>query len=59
MELTLRRFGITDKVLRDRVKESTPPMLRRVYRRHQPEHHLDHHKECLEASGSRFVSPVR
>jgi len=59
MELTLRRFGIIDKVLRERVKESTPPVLRRVYRRQQPEHHRDHHKECLRATGSRYLSPMR
>jgi hypothetical protein len=59
MELTLRRFGITDKVLRERVKDSTPTMLGRVYRHHQPEHHLDHHSEYLRASGSRYVSPIR
>jgi hypothetical protein len=59
MELTLRRFGITDKVLRERVKGSTPTILRRVYRCHQPEHRRDHQKECLQASGSRYVSPTR
>jgi hypothetical protein len=59
MELTLRQYGITVKVLRERAEEKTPDIVRRLYRRHYSEQHLDHQQECLQASGSRYVSPIR
>jgi hypothetical protein len=59
MELTLRQYGITVKVLRERAEERTPDIVRRLYRRHYSEQHRDHQKELLEASGSRYVSPIR
>ena len=59
MELTLRQYGITVKVLRERADEKTPDIVRRLYRRHYSGQHLDHQKELLEASGTRYVSPLR
>jgi len=59
MELTLQRYGITVKVLRARAEESTPRIVRRRYERHNSEQIRDHRQECLKASASRFVSPIR
>ena len=58
MELTLRQYGITVKVLRARAEESTPHIVKRLYRRNNSEQHPDHQKECLQACGSRYVSPL-
>jgi hypothetical protein len=59
MELTLKRYGISVKVLRQQVEEKTDRMVKQVYRRHSSEQRLDNQKEYLEASGSRYVSPMR
>ncbi|MDH4207442.1 MAG: hypothetical protein OEV76_01055 [Anaerolineae bacterium] len=59
MELTLRRFGITEKVLRERAEESTPDIIRRLQWRRKSGQHHEHLTEYLQASGSRFVSPIR
>jgi hypothetical protein len=59
MELTLRQHGITVKVLRERAAERTPDIVKRIYRRHYLGQHRDPQEECLQASGSRFVSPIR
>jgi hypothetical protein len=59
MELTLKRYGISVKVLRQQVEEKTDRMVKQVYRRHSSEQCVDHQKEHLEASGSRYVSPIR
>lgn len=59
MELTLERYGITVKVLRERAEESTTRIAKRVYRPYHSEQHSDHHKELLQASGTRYVSPIR
>jgi len=58
MELTLRQYGITVKVLRERAEERTPDIVKRLYRRHYSEQRRDHQKELLEASGTRYVSPI-
>jgi len=59
MELTLRQYGIKVKVLRERAEEKTPEIVKRIYRRRYSEQHRDHQKELLEASGTRYVSPIR
>jgi len=59
MELTLRLHGTKVEVLRERAEEKTPDIVRRLYRRHYSEQHLDHHQELLQASGTRYVSPIR
>ena len=59
MELTLRRYGITVKVLREQAEERRTRIVKRVYRLHYSEPHRDHLKEYLQASGSRYVSPIR
>jgi hypothetical protein len=59
MELTLRQYGITLKVLQERTEERTPDSIRRLYRRHYSGQHRDPQQEYLKASGSRYVSPVR
>jgi hypothetical protein len=59
MELTLRQYGITVKVLREQVGRSKSRVVRQLYRRYYSEPHRDHHKECLQASGSRYVSPLK
>ena len=59
MELTLRQYGITVKVLRERAEERTPDIVKRLYRGRYSGQHLDHQKELLQASGSRYVSPIR
>ena len=59
MELTLRGYGIRVKVLRDQVEEKTGRIVKQVYRRRSSEPHLDHQREYLEASGSRYVGPIR
>ncbi len=58
MELTLKRYGISVKVLRDQVEEKTDRIVKRVYPHRSLELHRDHRKEYLETSGSRYVSPV-
>ena len=59
MELTLRQYGITVKVLRERAEERTPDIVKRLYRRRYSGQHRDHQQDLLEASGSRYVSPLR
>ncbi len=59
MELTLRGYGIRVRVLRDQVEEKTSHIVKQVYRRRSSEQHLDHQNEYLQASGSRYVSPIR
>jgi hypothetical protein len=59
MELTLGRYGITVKGLRERAEESTTRIVKRVHRRYHSEQHGDHHRELLRASGTRNVSPIR
>jgi hypothetical protein len=59
MELTLRGYGIRVKVLREQVEEKTSRIVKQVYRRRSSEPRLDHQKEHLEASGSRYVGPIR
>jgi hypothetical protein len=59
MELTLRGYGIRVKVLREQVGEKRGRIVKQVYRRCSSEPHADHQKEYLQASGSRYVSPLR
>ena len=59
MELTLRQYGITVKVLRERAEERTPHIIRRLYRRRYSGEHRDPEQEYLQASGTRYVSPIR
>jgi hypothetical protein len=59
MELTLKRYGISVKVLRQQIEEKTDRIVKQVYRHRSSEQRLDHQKEYLEASGSRYVSPIR
>ncbi|NIN66880.1 MAG: hypothetical protein GTO63_19740 [Anaerolineae bacterium] len=59
MELTLKRYGISVKVLRQQGEERAGRIVKQLYRRHSSEQCLDHQKEYLEASGSRYVSPIR
>jgi hypothetical protein len=59
MELTLKRYGISVKVLRQQGEERAGRIVKQLYRRHSSEQCLDHQKEHLEASGSRYVSPIR
>lgn len=59
MELTLRQYGITVRVLRERVEERTPDIVRRLYRRHHSGQHREPQQEYFKASGSRYVSPLR
>lgn len=59
MELTLRRYGIAVKSLRERADESTTSVVKRLYRHHISERNPDYRKELLQTSGSRYVSPIR
>ena len=59
MELTLRQYGITVKVLRERAEERTPDIVRRLCRRHHSAQHREPQQEYLKATGSRYVSPLR
>jgi hypothetical protein len=59
MELTLRGHGIRVKVLREQVEDKTSHIVKQVYRRCSEDQHLDHQKEYLQDSGSRYVSPIR
>ncbi len=59
MELTLRRYGISVKVLRQEVEEQTERIVRQVCRHRSSDPYRDHQKEQLQASGSRYVSPIR
>jgi len=59
MELTLRGYGIRVITLREQVEENTGRMVKQIYRRRSSEPHLDHQHEYLQASGSRYVSPIR
>jgi len=58
MELTLRQYGITVKVLREQAEQKTPDIFRRLYRRHHSGQHRDPQQVHLKASGSRYVSPL-
>jgi hypothetical protein len=59
MELTWKGYGIRVKAAREQVEERAGRKVKQVYRRRSSEPHLDHQKEYLQASGSRFVSPIR
>ncbi len=59
MELTLKRYGISVKILRDQVEEKRARIVKHVYRHRSSELPRDHQQEYLEASGSRYVSPIR
>lgn len=59
MELTLKRYGISVKVLRQQVEEQTERIVKQVYRHRSSEPLRDQQKEHLQASGSRYVSPIR
>jgi hypothetical protein len=59
MVLTSRGHSIRVKVLRDQVEEKTGRIVEQVHRRRSSEPHLDHQKEYLRDSGSRYVSPIR
>ena len=59
MELTLRGYGIRVITLREQVEERAGPMVKQVYRRRSSEQHRDHQQEYLQASGSRYVAPMR
>ena len=59
MELTWKGYGVRVKALREQVEENTGRILKQVYRLRSSEPHLDHQQEYLQASGSRYVSPIR
>ena len=59
MELTWKWYGVRVKALRQQVEENAGGMVKQVYRRRSSEPHLDHQHEYLQASGSRYVSPIR
>jgi len=59
MELTLRGHGIALRNLREQVEDKTGRLVKQVYQRHSSERHLQPQKQLLEASGSRYVSPIR
>jgi hypothetical protein len=59
MELTLKGHGIALRNLGERVEDKTGRLVKVVYRWHSSERHLEPQKQLLEASGTRFVSPVR
>ncbi|MGB3906163.1 MAG: hypothetical protein WBB22_14725 [Anaerolineae bacterium] len=59
MELTLKGYGIRVRALREEVEETTGRIVKQVYRRRSSEQHRDHQKDYLQASGSRYVSPIR
>ena len=59
MELAWKWYGFRVKALRQQVEENTGGMVKQVYRRRSSEPHLDHQHEYLQASGSRYVSPIR
>jgi hypothetical protein len=59
MELTLRGYGIRVKVLREQVEEKTSRVAKQVYPRRLSGLRVDDQKECLQASGSRYVGPIR
>ena len=59
MELTWKWYGVRVKALTEQVEEKTGGMVKQVYRRRSSEPHLDHQHEYLQASGSRYVSPIR
>lgn len=45
--------------LREQVEERAGPIVKQVYRRRSSEQHRDHQTEYLQASGSRYVLPIR
>ncbi|NIN66882.1 MAG: hypothetical protein GTO63_19750 [Anaerolineae bacterium] len=53
MELTLRGYGITVKVLREQVEENTSRVVKQACGLRSSEPHLDRQKEYLPASGYR------
>lgn len=59
MELTWKGYGIRVKALREQVEENTGRTVKQVHRRRSSEPHLDRQHECLQASGSRYVAPIR
>jgi ribosome-associated translation inhibitor RaiA len=59
MELTLRGHSIALSHLREQVEDKTARLVKQVYQRPSSERHLQPQKQLLEASGSRYVSPIR
>ena len=59
MELTLRGHGIALGHLREQVEDKRGRLVNVVYRWHSSERHLEPQKQLLQASGSRYVSPIR
>lgn len=59
MELAWKGYGFRVTALREQVGENTGRIVKQVYRRRSSEPHLDHQHEYLQASGSRYVSPIR
>jgi len=59
MELAWNGYGFRVKALREQVEENTGRIVKHVYRLRSSEPHLDHQHEYLQASGSRYVSPIR
>ena len=59
MELTWKGYGIRVKALREQLEERAGPIVKQVYRRRSSEQHRDHQTEYLQASGSRYVLPIR
>jgi len=59
MELTWKGYGISVEALREQVEETAGRVAKQVYRRRSPEQRRDHHKEYIQVSGSRYVSPIR
>jgi len=59
MELTLRGHSIALSHLREQVEDKTGRLLKQVYQRHSSERQLEPQKQLLEASGTRYVSPIR
>ncbi|MCJ7621767.1 MAG: hypothetical protein MUP64_16305 [Anaerolineae bacterium] len=59
MELTLRGHGIALRNLREQVEDRKSRIAKQVDRRHSSERQPDPQKQLLEASGSRYVAPIR
>lgn len=59
MELTLPQYGLRVRVLQERAVKKTPEIVKRIYRRHHVGELRDPQEECLKASGSRYISPLR
>jgi len=59
MELSWRRYGLSISAMRAQVGETSRRVAKRVDRRHSPDQHLEIQREYLQASGTRYVSPIR